>query len=237
MMRATRPLILVHLFANALLLWLAYAWLGVDESTTGRLVWSAVDAIAILGLACWLYGATLVWFHGKHARLNEAFRAALPHVGALFVLAVVAIALYSLVSRAATASDQPALRLASWMTLKLRKPVKPAAIGGIFHGGFWVLRWVVLPALIVPVASGFATGGWRGWRGMAAVRSWKVWAAIPLLALAGLGLPGLILGWRPHFAAFGLEMASFVVRAVVAYVLFVAAMLGLAKSRFSDRVF
>ena len=49
---------MLHLVANALLLWLGYEWLGVGESTALRLAWSALDALAILALVCWLHGAT-----------------------------------------------------------------------------------------------------------------------------------------------------------------------------------
>ena len=87
MIRRHRKLLLLHLVANALLLWLAYEWLGVDESTTGKLLLSGVDALAILSLVCWLYGASMVWFHTKEPRLNESFRTALRHLGGLLVLA------------------------------------------------------------------------------------------------------------------------------------------------------
>ena len=52
-----RKLILLHLGANALLLWLGYEWLGVGESTRLRLLFSALEALAILALFCWLHGA------------------------------------------------------------------------------------------------------------------------------------------------------------------------------------
>ena len=77
-MTCTRKLFLLHLVANALLLWLGYDWLGVGESTRLRLAWSGLDALAILALVCWFHGATLVFFrkHGE-LKINEAFRAAL----------------------------------------------------------------------------------------------------------------------------------------------------------------
>ena len=59
---AARKFFLLHLVINALLLWVAYEWLGVGESTRLRLLWSALYALAILALACWFHGATLVFF-------------------------------------------------------------------------------------------------------------------------------------------------------------------------------
>ena len=41
MSSAARKFFLLHLVINALLLWVAYEWLGVGESTRMRLLWSA----------------------------------------------------------------------------------------------------------------------------------------------------------------------------------------------------
>ena len=73
MSAATRKLCLLHLAANALLLWLGYEWLGVAESTRLRLALSAVDALAILALVCWLHGATFAYFRDE-PKINDAFR-------------------------------------------------------------------------------------------------------------------------------------------------------------------
>ena len=99
MIRRNSKLLVLHLVANALLLWLAYEWLGVDESSTGRLLLSAMDAVAILALFCWLYGATLVWFHAPAPRLNESFRTALRHIGGLLALAIAGFVLYGLAAK------------------------------------------------------------------------------------------------------------------------------------------
>jgi hypothetical protein len=223
MSTASRKLFLLHLVANALLLWLAYEWLGVGESTRLRLVWSALDALGILALIAWFHGATLVFFGASEPKINGAFRTALRHVPALVVAAVVVLVLYGLVAWAAAASGQPAFRLASWLTLKLRTPVKPATMARIFLGGFWIVRWMVLPAGLLPMASGLAARGWRGfgefsWRG-----GWRYWLEVPLLLVAGLWLPFVVLGWVPVVSGFTLEMVSFAVRMLAAYLLFVGA--------------
>jgi hypothetical protein len=217
-----RKLFFLHLVANALLLWLGYEWLGTAESTRGRLVWSGVDALAILALVCWFHGATLVFFRKRgELRINEAFWTALRHVPALLTAAILVLALYGLLAWAAGASGQPAFRLASWLTLKLRTPVKPATVARVFLGGFWIVRWVVFPAALLPMASGIAERGWRGfgefsWRG-----GWRYWVEIPLLLVAGLLLPFVVLGWIPAVSGFTLELVSFSSRALVAYLLFV----------------
>ena len=162
MSSAARKFFLLHLVINALLLWVAYEWLGVGESTRLRLLWSALYALAILALACWFHGATLVFFREGELKIKDAFAASLRQVPALLAAAILVLALYGLVAWAAAASGQPAFRLASWLTLKLRTPVKPVTVARIFLGGFWIVRWVLLPVALLPMASGIAAHGWRG---------------------------------------------------------------------------
>ncbi len=207
---ATRKLCALHLVANALLLWLGYEWLGIGESTRLHLVLSAAEALAILALACWLHGATFVYFRAADANLREAFRTAGRKLPLLVAAAILAIVLYGLLAWAASASGQPAFQLASWLTLHLRKPVKPATIARIFQTFFWIVRWIVLPVLVLPVPN------------------WRYWLAVPALLLAGLQLPFVLLRWIPPFENFSMQFASFTLRILLAYLLFVASALMLA---------
>lgn len=227
MSRDLSKLLALHLVANGLLLWLGYEWLGVGESTGARLVLSALDALAILALVCWLHGATFAFFRMRTG-LNAAFRGTLRNLAPLVFGAILVMALYGAVAWAAAASGQPAFKLASWMTLKWRTPVKPASVARIFNVVFWLLRWAALPVGLLPMAPGIAVRGWRGfgelsWRG-----GWRDWLSVPVLLAAGLLLPFTILGIVPEMHSFGAEMASFVLRALAAYLLLVGSMLGLA---------
>jgi hypothetical protein len=227
---ANRKLLALHLAANALLLWLGYEWLGVGESTGLRLAWSAIDALLILALVCWLYGATFVFFRTapEKRRLNDAFRTALRHVAPLVVAAIVVLVAYGLLVWAADALVTPAFKVASYMTLKLRKPVKPASVLTVFRAAVWSVRWILLPVALLPMAAGIAARGWRGWSEFTWRASWRHWLAVPVLLLAGLLLPFTLLGWIPRASSFGMEVASFSLRALCAYLLFVGAMVTLA---------
>src|ERR1035437_7783610 len=223
MITASRKLFVLHLVANVLLLWLAYEWLGLGESTRLRLVWSALDALAILALVSWVHGATLVFFRTSEPKINGSFRTALARIPALLAAAIMVRVLYGLLAWAAAASGQPAFRLASWLTLKLRTPVKPPTMARIFLGGFWIVRWMVVPAALLPMASGIAVRGWRGfgefsWRG-----GWRYWLEVPLLLVAALLLPFVGLGWVATVSGFTLEVVSFSLRGLAAYLLFVGA--------------
>jgi len=226
MSAASRKFFVLHLVADAMLLWLGYLWLGVGESTRTLLIFSALAALGILALACWFHGATLVFFRptaGPVVEIKEAFRTALRHLPALLVAAILVLALYGFLVWAAAASGQPAFRLASWLTLKFRTAVKPTTVARTFLGAFWIVRWVVLPVALLPMASGIATRGWRGvgeftWRG-----GWRYWLEVPLLLVAGLLLPFVLLSWVPAVGGFTLEVVSFTLRVLVAYLLFVGA--------------
>ena len=225
-MSAVRRLFVLHLVADATLLWLGYQWLGVAESTRARLIFSALAALGILALACWFHGATLVFFRksgGPEAGIKDAHRTALRHLPALLVAAILVLALYGLLAWAATASGQPAFRLASWLTLKLRTAVKPTMVARIFLIGFWIVRWVVLPVALPPMASGIAARGWRG-AGEFTWRGWRRWLEVPLLLVAGLVLPFVLLSWVPTVGGFTLEVVSFSLRMLVAYLLFACAL-------------
>lgn len=229
MIRRHRNLLLVHLPANALLMWLAYEWLGVDESTTGKLLLSAVDSLAILALVCWLWAATLVWFQSKIPTLNESFRTALRTLGSVLLFAIFALILYALTNALASATQPVALKTASWLTWTIRRPVKPTAIASLFTAIFWLLRWTVFPVILIPAAAVIARDGRKGWLTLRFRHPWRHWVAVPLLALAGLQLPFVILNWVPKAPSFALEFASFTLRMGLAYALFLAAMLGLAR--------
>jgi hypothetical protein len=223
MSQAERKLLALHLVAGAMLLLLGYKWLGVGESTRWWLALNALDALAILALVCWLHGATLLFFRGTRDDISAAFRVALRRVPVLVLAAIVVLVLYGLLAMAVTASAQPAFRLASWMTLTLRVPVRPAMVMRVFLTAFWIVRWIVLPVALVPLASEIAANGWRGFKHVTWRASWRYWATVPVLLAAGLLLPLLLLRWVPVVSGFTMETVSFSVRGLVSYLLFVVA--------------
>jgi hypothetical protein len=230
MTRTTRILCLVHLPANALLLWLGYQWLSMGESTLWRLAGSAAAALFLLALACWLHGATFASFRrGAGPGPVAAFGTALRHLPPLVLMVAAALALYGFLAWWAGYSATPAAKLASWLTFRFRQPVKPATVLRYFNAALWMVRWVLLPADLLPLFSGVAARGWRGfgefgWRRY--TRLYRLEA--PLLVLCALWVPFRLLNWVPRVGTFRMEVLSFVWRAGVAYLLFVAAALLLA---------
>ena len=225
----TRPnlsFVAVHLVGNALLLLLGYYWLGIGESRTLTLLWSLVVVLLFVCLTCLLHGAALV---GQALGLST-FRTALRNLVPLVLAALAILALYLLVSRWSDYSSDPAFKIASWLTLKFHKPVKPNTILRIFNVVTWLLRWVVLPVPLLPMLSGVASTGWRGFRQFAQLSGRRLfWIQAPILLLCAFWLPLKLINWVPQAGSFTMEILSFSARLLFAYLLFVASWLLLAR--------
>lgn len=230
MTRTTRIFCLIQLPANALLLWLAYEWLAMSESTALRLAGSAVAALAIVAAASCLHGATFTSFRGGGKMgVGEAFRTTLRHLLPLMLVVLAAIAIYVFLAWWAGYSVTPAAKLASWLTLTFRKPVRPATVMRYFNAILWMVRWVLLPADLLPLFSGVAARGWRGFDEFGWRRYSRLYRLeVPLLVLCALWLPFRLVDWVPRVNGFTFEMVSFTLRTVVAYLLFVSAAMVLA---------
>ena len=226
----TRLFCLIHLLANALLLWLAYEWLTMSESTMTRLVWSAAGALAIIVAATLLHGATFASFRKDAAPgVGPSFRTVLRHLLPLLLVVLGAVAVYVFLAWWSGYSVTPAAKLASWLTLTLRKPVRPAAVLRCFNVVLWMVRWVLLPAELLPLFSGVASRGWSGFREF----GWRRYSrlerlVVPLLVLCGFWLPFRLWSWVPHVEGFAMQMTSLALRTVAAYLLFVGAAMVLA---------
>jgi hypothetical protein len=228
-MRSTGTLALAHLLVNALLLWLGYYWLGIGESRTSTLAWSGFVALLTICLASSAYGAAFVYFQQGDRRTVAAWRTALRNLLPFLVGVGAVTVVYFLLAQWDQYSSKPALQVASYLTLTFRKPVRPSSIAKIFGTILWVIQWVILPVLLLPMFAAVASSGWSGFRAVGAfARRWLYWIEAPVLLVCALWIPMKILGWVPHVSSFGMEMASFTTRALVAYLLFVVAWLVLA---------
>lgn len=220
-------MILLQLIANGLLLWLAYYWLGIGEATAGQVIWSGAVGLAIVCGACWLHGAAFAYFGPANRQLRIASAKSLRYLFPLLIAAGVLAGVYVLLGRCGEWSARPAFRIASYLTMKLRTPVKPSAILRWFQVGLWLLRWIAVPVLALPMIAGIAFRGWAGFRHLEMrAGNWRYWIETPVLALAAFWLPFQIFAWTPR-GSFALEMASFVVRFAAGYLLFLSAWLSL----------
>jgi hypothetical protein len=229
-MRSLSGLAFLHLVANAVLLWLGYYWLGIGESRASTLLWSAAVALFVVVLACSAYGAAFAYFQSDDIRRPlAAWRSALRHLLPLSVAAISILVVYFLLAFWSGYSATPAAKIASYLTLTLRKPVRPSAVLRVLDAALWLVRWMILPAVLLPVIANIARRGWRGLSSLGTMtRKWWYWLEAPLLLLCAVWLPLKLLGWIPRVNGFGMEALSFALRAGAAYLLFAAAWLALA---------
>src|SRR5262249_24909082 len=155
------------------------------ESRAATLAWSAVVLLALTCLSCLLHGATFVGFAG--ADLRSALRSTRRNLLPNLVVVCAASAIYLLLAQWADYSQQPAFRIASWLTLKFRKPVKPGSIQRVFDVILWLVEWVVIPVFLVPLFAAVASRGWPGLRPRAPER--RYWIFCPVLLVLALWLP------------------------------------------------
>ena len=159
---------------------------------------------------------------GTAGRAGTALRHLLPLVAA----ALAVLGVYLLLDLWAAYSSQPAFRIASELTLKLRRPVRPSAVLDVFNFVLWLVRWVVVPVLCLPMIAGAATEGWRR-LGSFGARSRKAlyWVETPVLLLCALWVPAKLYGWVPRAGGFAFDLTSLALRVLIGYLLFVGAWL------------
>jgi hypothetical protein len=217
-----KRLIALHLIGNALLLWLGYYWLGLGESTGLYLAYSfAVILIFTLG-ALWLHGTALVYF-----QQNKLL--ALRNLPPLFCLALVIALVYFALDRAYESFGHDAFVIGSFSTMKLRRPVAPTGVLRAFHAFIWLLRWLIVPVLAIPLASEVASSGWQGFhkRAFHLTRKPLFWIESLALLLIAFWVPFRLFFWIPKVSSFTLELFSLALRLGLGYLLFVAALLTL----------
>jgi hypothetical protein len=221
MNRALLALGALHLTGDAFILWLGYVWLGMGESSTLRLLFSALVIVLFVCSGVWLHGLALVHFDANaDSSLRSASQIALRHVPQLLVLVFIACVVYALLAWLYGALGGLAFTIGSYLTMLFRKPVPPEKVLAVFHGIIWLLGWLVVPALLMPIAARVAVEGWRGFRFSHQSKRAVYWLQVFLLLLAAIWLPMKLLAWIPGMPNFAAEMASFLIRLAIAYLLF-----------------
>lgn len=230
MIRSAVPLCILHLIANALLLWLGYYWLGIGESDASHLLWSALVVLVFICSALWLHGTAFALF-SRDVRVSFPAAAALAarHLIPLFLLAVIAIAAYTLLDYLYGLFAHRAVLIASYLTLHLRKPISPARVLSWYHACIWTLRWLIVPAILLPLASALALRGWSGfgWRALRRSINILYWLEVCVLLLIAIWVPLRLVHWIPQLQAFSAQFLSLAARLGLGYLLFVAALLSL----------
>lgn len=220
-MRSRLVLILVHLVGNALLLWLVYRWLGMDESDRAHLFGSFVLATGVVLGFAWLHGFALAKFSGL--RLRKAAVRGLVKLVPVALVCLLAIAVYTVLGWVQASYSKPAFVIASFLTLHLRTAVPPGGIQKLFHAVVLALEWGIVPAALLLLGAKITSARSNRrrerplWR-----RSFFLFAiVVAALLLCAIWLPLKLFFWIPGIVSFNGQLASLIFRVGVGYLLFV----------------
>ena len=201
-----------HAIGHLALFGLAYYWLGLPASSTGKLALSAVLALIILLLVAYL----VAFAFNRDARLSLS---RIPPILVWLGLLLPVAAVFSWACGKTHDVDQ---WINSALTLATRTPVNLTYLGKVLA----TLLAILAIRLLLPVAARTANSGFEGLRDWRPVKlSLGYLAASTAYAFAGLWLPWTLFWWIPNLASFEGQMLSFILRVGAAFILYVAAWL------------
>ncbi len=217
-------------FLGNVVIFLAFLWwLRTPDAHWWQLLFQFVLVVLIAVAACVLHGGTLNYFQSTHqnsvAQLAPAFRSAFRHVMAFLLWALVFFYLWDLIGRLHNYDTRFPGYLRSGFPAWLRNIVGEPALDNIYGTFVSFLRWVVLPALLLPFAL-FAAD--RGFRGLIAFRDWRgklrslgYWLTLVVAAILGGYCVTKIAYWTldPKTATLAAEKTSLAFRLLFAYLL------------------
>ncbi|MBY0505817.1 MAG: hypothetical protein K2X03_18015 [Bryobacteraceae bacterium] len=205
-------LFLIDAVGNLVFFALAYYWLGLRLSSIGNTAVSVLLAAGLLTLVAYLMALAF------NREPVAAVRRTLPMLAWLGIVALV-LGVFAYLDSYTTAVGQ---WLGSALTFATRTPVQldflPRTVLAIL---LLVLTLRTLLPVAVRVANG--AGGLRDWRAVPLSVSYL--AAVFAWAVVGSWLPWKLFWWIPSVSSFAGQMASFVLRAGAAFVLYVGAWL------------
>jgi hypothetical protein len=225
-----KRLVLLHVLGNAALIGIVYWWLGLGDANAGQLLLTVVMGLAAILAGLWLHAGSFAWFRDNQpSKLAPAFRSTLRKLPAFAVAALGVLLVYLLIQWIESLLYPAATTFASWLTFHLRKPVRPLWMIRGLQGIFWALRWLILPAFVLPLLSAIAGHGWRGFRYLKNSRMQTLpryfWLKCAVLTLTAFYVPDLIIHWVPRVKGISMETFSFATRFLAAYFLLVASWL------------
>ncbi len=225
----TPRLWLVQVTGNVAILLLYAGWLRLPEAHLWELILNALVPLLIFVGAVVLHGGTLDYFRrsqaDRAALLIPAFRNASRHLFAIVIWLVVFFILWNQLNWLDNNSYRISGFLRSSLPAWLRKHTTDNGFDDSFGFLVAVLRWVIIPGLLLPMALLTAELGLRGlkrfreWGRM--LRSLDYWLVIALAAFIGVALTDALMDWKPkqQTATLFQEEVSVIIRLIVAYLL------------------
>lgn len=216
---------LLQAAGNALLFWCAFTWLGIRDSRASQLVETVLLGLAIVLPWLWLQDGTFAYCGDRSQGLWGAFRRGARTLAIFAAVVIVFAVVFWSLGLLEDPLRNAGQRTASWLTFHLRKPIKPATWIRTYLAVLWAVRWLILPAVFLPMAAGAALNGAKGLRRRAPRVFWLQYLAALLI---GLYVPSVLLGWVPKLTGTAAQVMSFGLRLGLAYALLISAWVAVA---------
>ncbi len=217
---------LLNLVANAAALAAWYYWLLIPDARGWQVAWSAVLALVVIFLVVWLRAGTLAWFRVAEFRngsaIGVAFRRGLRHMIPLAIWFAIGAAIAWLVLSVGDYIPQ----FSVWIRQKVNAGPAPR---NVMHGTDWlffVLLWIVLPAVWLPVATTIAACGFSGariGRSFRVLRRPLYWVLLCILIGLGVWVPYKLVTWIPELSTLRGQAWSAGLRFAAAYIVLITA--------------
>lgn len=223
-------LLLLHIFANPVLFALFVLWLLIPVASGFHLLLNFMVAVALLGVLLTLHAGTLNYYSDCQlggTPFSSPFRRALRHVLPVAICVVAFCALWLFVGKLQSYQITLGTYLRSTFPVSLRRHVTLPVVEGLFTAAIFVVRWILVPAFVLPLTFQAADRGFRGFGkgGLAAwsktVRNSSYWIVLLVCALIGVLGSGKLMALTPDFktSTFDGELVSLIVRLAIAYLL------------------
>lgn len=224
---------LLNLIGNALLLAAVYFWLLLPDAHGWQVAASGVLAIIVIFFGLWLRTGTFAYFRvaefRDHATAWRAFRHAVRHMIALAIWAIPFAALeWWLLSL-----RKYAPQFGVWFWQKSPAFLRFGSPRRVFHVAdwlLWLLIWLLIPAVWLPLATTVAAGGLKLKRMARSLRLLKrpvYWLWFCALMLIGAYVPYKLVWWIPNLSDLRKQAWSLGLRFFVAYVILITAFVAL----------
>jgi len=221
---------LLNLFGNAAILASWYCWLQIPDAHGWQVVWTAAQALLTIAFVLWLRAGTVAWFRVSESRNQEkispAFRRGWRHAIPLGIWFAVLVVVGWIIISVGNYTPQ----FSVWIRQKVNAGPAPR---NVMHGTDWLLfvvLWVVLPAIWIPLATTIAAVGFSGAhvrRSLRVLRRPLYWLLYCLLMALAAWVPYRLVTWVPELSTLRQQAWSAGLRFAAAYIIVITAGLGL----------
>lgn len=222
--RGVFKLWLLNLIANAAAIAAWYGWLLIPDARGWQVAMSALLALLVIVCVVWLRAGTLAYFRVADFRnrpeLWRAFRRGARYIVPLAIWAAIFGGLAWVVLSAGSYTPQ----FAVWIRQKINAGPSPR---NVMHNTDWllfVLLWVVLPAIWLPVAVTIAAAGVHAAklrRSLRVLAEPAYWFALCALIALGAYVPYRLITWVPDVPGLHKQAWSMALRFGAAYLVMV----------------